>query len=62
MSELTLDDLWRLAYFSGKSLRLEVVGGHETIQRIVYDGLIYEIPNDTAELLREIDGIEKVKP
>jgi hypothetical protein len=53
----TLNDLWNLAYFSGKDVRLEVVGGHETIQRVVYDGLIYEIPADSAELLAEIDGL-----
>lgn len=48
---VTLDDLWRLAYFTGKPVTLTVGGGHDTSHRVHFGGRTYDVVNDRDELL-----------
>lgn len=59
MNGITLDDLWRLAYFSGKPVELQVVGGHATIHRVIHDGAIYTMPDEANQVLSKIERLRR---
>lgn len=44
---LTLDDLWRLAYFTGKPVVLTMAGGHDTWHIVVWNGMSFNADDET---------------
>ena len=52
-----LDDLWRLAYFSGDSVSLQVAGGHATRSLVHFRDRIYDYDTERAELWAVIRAV-----